>query len=172
MMPVAAIFHFVDLTSKLLQKKGKLPTLYSEALQFFGVITLGTRHSFSGQHNLWGVESKYCCFHTPANFNQTGMPRHCFDDLWTCTRFSKQPDERPPNMTCEEHRWTLVEDFVEFINNKREQFSPHLPGHALMSQSLVGVGLEETGSMRVFQCMLQLTANRKMDAKSRMRVMV
>jgi hypothetical protein len=39
-----------------------------------------------------------------------------FDDLWRYICWSKQPVERPPEMSSEEFRWRLVDDFVEGFN--------------------------------------------------------
>ena len=92
--------------------------------------------------------------------------------LMTFGPVSKQPDEHPPNMTSEECHWMLVEDFVQFINDKMERFfSPS--SWMCIDESIShwhGTGgdwINEGLSMHD-----AMTANWKMDAKSRMRVMV
>ena len=64
----------------------------------------------------------HSCFQHPANFNQTGITCHQFDALWSCARFSNQPDERPDGKSSEEYCRMLLEDLINFINDEREHF--------------------------------------------------
>eukprot|EP00542_Grammatophora_oceanica_P010949 CAMPEP_0194045412 /NCGR_PEP_ID=MMETSP0009_2-20130614/16765_1 /TAXON_ID=210454 /ORGANISM="Grammatophora oceanica, Strain CCMP 410" /LENGTH=100 /DNA_ID=CAMNT_0038690263 /DNA_START=168 /DNA_END=467 /DNA_ORIENTATION=+ len=47
------------------------------------------------------------------------MARHRFDDIWSAIRFSDQPTVRPEDMTSEQYRWRLVDDFVDNFNLHR-----------------------------------------------------
>jgi hypothetical protein len=50
------------------------------------------------------------------------MPRNQFDQLWSLITFSRQPKEKPATMTWEEHRWMLVDDFIENFNKHRATY--------------------------------------------------
>ena len=54
-------------------------------------------------------------------FGLTGMPRKQFDDLWMCIRFSDQPCNHPSEMTSEQYRWILVDDFIKNFNEHQAQ---------------------------------------------------
>ena len=95
-------------------------TSTGEIVKFFGVMLLATRFEFGSLASLWSnvTTNKYI----PApSFGQTGMPRKRFDDLWMCIRFSEQPPNRPSEMTSEQYRWRLVDDFVKNFNEHRAQ---------------------------------------------------
>ena len=86
-----------------------------EIVKFFGVMLLVTSFEFGSRASLWSnvTTNKYI----PApSFGLTGMPRKRFDDLWMCIRFSEQPRNRPSDMTSEQYRWRLVDDFVKNFN--------------------------------------------------------
>ena len=55
------------------------------------------------------------------SFGLTGMPRKQFDDLWMWIRFSEQPPNHPSDMTSEQYRWRLVDDFIKNFNKHRAQ---------------------------------------------------
>ena len=98
----------------------KTYTSAGEIVKFFGVMLLATRFEFGSRASLWSnvTTNKYI----PAPlFGQTGMPRKRFDDLWMCIRFSEQPPNRPSEMTSEQYRWRLVDDFVKNFNEHRAQ---------------------------------------------------
>ena len=98
----------------------KTYTSAGEIVKFFGVMLLATRFEFGSRASLWSnvTTNKYI----PApSFGQTGMPRKRFDDLWMCIRFSEQPPNRPSEMTSEQYRWRLVDDFVKNFNEHRAQ---------------------------------------------------
>jgi len=88
------------------------------------VIILATKFEFDDRRSLWATTatSKYI----PAPLlGKTMMSRNRFDDLWRCIRFSNQPSVRPPDMTAEQYRWRLVDDFVTSFNDHRAStFSP------------------------------------------------
>ena len=50
------------------------------------------------------------------------MSRDRFDNLFTNLRCSQSPAVRPEGMSSEQHRWRLIDDFVEFFNEHRAQF--------------------------------------------------
>ena len=98
---------------------GSRASLWSN-VKFFGVMLLATCFEFGSRASLWSnvTTNKYI----PApSFGQTGMPRKRFDDLWMCIRFSEQPPNRPSEMTSEQYRWRLVDDFVKNFNEHRAQ---------------------------------------------------
>ena len=64
------------------------------------------------------------------SFGLTGMPRKQFDDLWMCIRFSEQPPNRPSDMTSEQYRWRLVDDFVKNFNEQSKEYFHRVTGHA------------------------------------------
>jgi hypothetical protein len=50
------------------------------------------------------------------------MPSNRFDQLWSVITFSSQPKENPATMTWEEHRWMLVDDFVNNFNKHQATY--------------------------------------------------
>ena len=110
----------LQLTNHELGMARKTYTSAGEIVKFFGVMLLATRFEFGSRASLWSnvTTNKYI----PApSFGQTGMPRKRFDDLWMCIRFSEQPPNRPSEMTSEQYRWRLVDDFVKNFNEHRAQ---------------------------------------------------
>ena len=145
----------------------KTYTSAGEIVKFFGVMLLATRFEFGSRVSLWSnvTTNKYI----PApSFGQTGMPRKRFDDLWMCIRFSEQPPNRPSEMTSEQYRWRLVDDFVKNFNEHRVQNFSHRMRFALTSQCPGGMGKVVIGSTMACQCMLQSIGNQRMDVRSRM----
>ncbi|KAG7363996.1 transposase IS4 [Nitzschia inconspicua] len=72
-----------------------------------------------------------CCstsistFIPAPTFGRTEMSRTRFEDIWSCLRWGDQPSERPGRMSSEQHRWLLVDDFVEELNeNMVQAFDP------------------------------------------------
>jgi Transposase IS4 len=98
------------------------PTTVGEILKFFGVLILITRFEFGKRSSLWATKG-FTRLVPPANFGRvTGMSRQRFDDLLRHMVWSEQPKERPPEMSHEEWRWSLVQDFVDNFNDHREAF--------------------------------------------------
>lgn len=98
------------------------PTTIGEILKFMGVILLVTRFEFSKRSSLWATTG-FTRLVPPPNFGiTTGMSRHRFDNLWRYMVWSYQPKERPNDMSHEEWRWMLVQDFINNFNNHREAF--------------------------------------------------
>jgi hypothetical protein len=93
---------------------------FGELIRFLGIILLITRVDFPSRRYLWSTEafSKYL----PAfAFGRLGMTRNRFEAIWSCLRFSYQPEQRPEEMPTEEWRWMLVDDFVAMFNSFREK---------------------------------------------------
>jgi hypothetical protein len=62
----------------------------------------------------------------------TDMRRKRFEDLWRHIRFGIQPSIRPEHLTHAQHRWLLVDQFVENFNQHRsDKFTP---SHLMCSQ--------------------------------------
>ena len=142
-------------------------TLAGEIVKFFGVMLLVTRFEFGSRASLWSnvTTNKYI----PApSFGQTGMPRKRFGDLWMCIKFSEQPPNRPSEMTSEQYRWRLVDNFVKNFNEHQAQNFSHRMRFALTIPCPGGMGKVAIGSTMACQCMLQSTGNQKIDVRSRM----
>jgi Transposase IS4 len=118
MFPPAQLDLCVTCTNEQLILKNKKQTTKKELLKFFGIIILASRYEFTTRASLWSDNppSKY---EQAASFGRTGMWRKRFDDLWSNVRFSRQPMERPPNVSSEKFRWMLVDDFVSNFNQHR-----------------------------------------------------
>ena len=120
LFPPEQLQLILQLTNHELGMARKTYTSAGEIVKFFGVMLLATRFEFGSRASLWSnvTTNKYI----PApSFGQTGMPRKRFDDLWMCIRFSEQPPNRPSEMTSEQYRWRLVDDFVKNFNKHRAQ---------------------------------------------------
>ena len=118
LFPPEQLQLILQLTNHELGMARKTYTSAGEIVKFFGVMLLATRFEFGSRASLWSnvTTNKYI----PApSFGQTGMPRKRFDDLWMCIRFSEQPPNRPSEMTSEQYRWRLVDDFVKNFNEHR-----------------------------------------------------
>jgi hypothetical protein len=124
MCPPKALTRFQDCTNPLLVDARLAIVNFEEMIRFFGIVVLATRFEFTTRASLWSTV-RFSRFHASPGFGMTGMPRNRFDEIWRYMRFSHQPPERPPSMSHEEHRWTLVADFVWLFNEHRvEQFVP------------------------------------------------
>ena len=120
-MPKEQLQEMESRTSVKLAKHGKSPTSVGEVLKFFGVLILCTRFEFGNRASLWATES-FTRLIPPANFGYTtGMPRKRFDDLWRFMVWSHCEEVRPNDMTHEQWRWSLVEDFLDNFNNHRKK---------------------------------------------------
>ena len=120
LFPPEQLQLILKLTNHELGMARKTYTSAGEIVKFFGVMLLVTRFEFGSRASLWSnvTTNKYI----PAPlFGQTHMPRKRFDDLWMCIRFSEQPPNRPSEMTSEQYRWRLVDDFVKNFNEHRAQ---------------------------------------------------
>jgi Transposase IS4 len=123
-MPGTTLRRIVNLTNKKLQEKEMEPMCMAELLRFFGICILITHCEFENRRDLWSL-STGCRFLTPASLGQTGMSRNRFEALWTMLTFSKQEPTMPEEMSSQEYRWQLVDDFVEDYNrHRRSCFRP------------------------------------------------
>ena len=75
--------------------------------------------------SLWSSTAPMKYWPAP-HFGLTGMSRNRFDDLFRCIRWSRQPSERPEDLSSEQYRWMLVDNFVANFNEHRATcyFSP------------------------------------------------
>ena len=105
----------VQLTNIELAMVRKNYTTAGEIVKFFGVMLLVTQFEFGSWASLWSNMSTNKYIPAPS-FGLTGMPQKQFNDLWMCIRFSDQPCNRPSEMTSEQYRWRLVDDFVKNFN--------------------------------------------------------
>jgi hypothetical protein len=121
MFPKKQLEEMVNATSLELEIYNKGPTSTGEMLKFFGVLILATRFEFGTRASLWNTTSSSKYIPAPC-FGKTGMSKNRFDDLWKCLVWSKQPKERPEDMSHEAWRWMLVEGFVKNFNNHRKKF--------------------------------------------------
>jgi hypothetical protein len=123
MFPPQSLLSIVRLTSQKLLLLSKPATTKGEIVKFFGIIILSTKFEFDDRRSLWATEAPSKYIPTPL-FGKL-MPRNRFDDLWRCIRFSEQPSVRPAEMTAEQYRWKLVDDFVtQFNEHRASTFSP------------------------------------------------
>jgi hypothetical protein len=124
MFPPQALLSIVRFTSQQLLLLSKPATTKGEIVKFFGVIVLATKFEFDDRRSLWATTATSKYIPAPL-FGKTMMSRNRFDDLWRCIRFSDQPSVRPSDMTAEQYRWKLVDDFVTSFNEHRAStFSP------------------------------------------------
>ena len=123
--PKKQLKEMQERTSKALlsaQPKPLQPTTVGEILKFFGVLLIITRFEFGHRASLWAT-SGFTRLVPSANLGEkTGMSRERFDNLWRYLVWSEQPATRPPDMSHEEWRWRLVQDFVDNFNDHRELF--------------------------------------------------
>ena len=167
LFPPQQLQLILQLTNNGLAMARKNYTTAGEIVKFFGVMLLVTRFEFGSRASLWSnvTTNKYI----PApSFGSTGMPRKRFDDLWMCIRFSEQPPNRPSDMTSEQYRWRLVDDFVKNFNEHRAQNFFLRMKFASTSPCPGGMCKAAIGSTMACQCMLQSTGNRRMVVRSRM----
>ena len=94
MFPPDHLVEIISLTNIKLRAMGEKETTKGEIVKFFGVIVLGTRFVFASRRDLWSTTSVSRLI-DPLNFGKrTGVSRNRFDALWSCIRFSEQPEER------------------------------------------------------------------------------
>ena len=124
MFPPQALLSIVRLTTRQLLLLSKPATSKGEIVKFFGVIILTTKFEFDDRRSLWATTATLKFILAPL-FGKMMSSRNCFDDLRRCIRFSDQPSVCPADMTAEQYRWKLVDDFVsEFNAHRASTFSP------------------------------------------------
>ena len=115
LFPPEQLQLILQLTNNKLAMARKNYTTAGEIVKFFGVMLLVTWFEFGSWASLWSNMSTNKYIPAPL-FGLTGMPRKWFDDLWMCIRFSDQPCNHPSEMTLEQYRWRLVDDFIKNFN--------------------------------------------------------
>jgi hypothetical protein len=118
MFPVDQMRLMIRLTNDELEKRRKKLITEGEMVKFFGTMVLMTRFRCRNRRELWKEKSKYK-YQPVFDMGQTGMTRHRWDDIWTCIRFSYQPEERDPEMDHADWRWKMIDDFVKNFNDHR-----------------------------------------------------
>ena len=98
------------------------PTSIGKILKFMGILLLLTRFEFGNRASLWSTKGRNRFMPAPNFGHTTGMSRERFDALWRYMVWSEQEEERPEEMSHEEWRWSLVQDFVDNFNEHREAF--------------------------------------------------
>ena len=167
LFPPEQLQLILQLTNNELAMARKNYTMAGEIVKFFGVMLLVTWFEFGSRASLWINMSTNKYIPAPL-FGLTGMPWKQFDDLWMCIRFSDQPHNRPSEMTSEQYRWRLVDDFIKNFNKHQGQNFFHWMRFVSMSPCPGGMGKATIGSTMACQCMLQSTGNQKMAVRSRM----
>jgi Transposase IS4 len=82
-------------------------------------MVLCTRYEWNNRSDLWSEHpgSKYET--TPQLVKCIGLKQKRFDELWSCIRFSAQPDACPEGMSIETYRWMLADGFIRNFNQHR-----------------------------------------------------
>jgi Transposase IS4 len=123
-MPGSTLRRIVNDTNDKLWDKDMEQITIAELLRFFGVCILITRCEFENRRDLWSLATG-CKFLNPANLGMTGMSRNRFEAIWIMLTFSKQEPTKPDEMSSQEYRWQLVDDFVDDYNrHRRSCFRP------------------------------------------------
>jgi len=120
--PADQLSAMVDLTSVALRQAGHPPTTTGEVLKWLGITVLITRFQFADRASLWSCDSTSKYVPSPNIGTKTGMARARYDSLLQNMVWSFQPKVREEGMSSETHRWMLVGDFVDRINNHRKNF--------------------------------------------------
>jgi hypothetical protein len=168
MMPPAQLELMLELTNVRLDAKEKWEMTHQELLRLIGVCMLIASINFHCNHRkLWeggGATSKYL---PSYNLGATGMSPNCFNHIWYAIRLSCQPPEQPDGLLLEQYSWMLVNGFVANINKYCWRF--FYPGHHVKANKMViqwyGIGVPSL--MQVSQCILRLSTNLTMTARSR-----
>ena len=119
MFPPKQLKKMVSYTNVELENKGGDDLSKSELIKFLGLCILITRFQFSSRRNLWSTTatSKYVPAYRLGQLS--GMSRCRFDQIWSCLRWGRQPQERPDDMSHASYRWMRVDGFVDRFNAHR-----------------------------------------------------
>ena len=130
MFPPAQLDLIVAETSRQLHLANKTATTKGEIIKLFGVILLITKYEFKDRADLWNVTAP-SRYEVAPNFGAlTAMSRNRFDELFRYIRFGIQPtNEVPDHLNHAQHRWLLVDQFVENFNRHRQQY--FTPSHLI-----------------------------------------
>jgi Transposase IS4 len=117
MFPPEQIRTILQCTNIQLQAKGRPLLTRGELIRVLGVMILVTKFEFQNRGDLWSSRPPTPYEHAP-NFGRTGVSKNRFDEIIKFLCWSKQPEEMG-DMTLEQYRWALVDDFVDNFNNHR-----------------------------------------------------
>jgi Transposase IS4 len=78
------------------------------------------RLEFGSRASLWSTTPEFK-FQPEHSLGKTGISRERFDSIFRNLIWSDQPDKKPEDMTSEQYRWKLVDDFVSRFNEHRAQ---------------------------------------------------
>jgi hypothetical protein len=117
--PKKQLNDMVSRTNLILQSLGEPLTTKGEVLKWFGLLILMTRFEFGDRASLW---AESMCKYIPSPKFGRIMPRERWHVLFKHLVWSYQPTERPEDMSCENYRWMLVQDFVDNINEHRRRY--------------------------------------------------
>ena len=120
LFPPEQLQLILRLTNNELAMVRKNYTMAGEIVKFFGVMLVVTWFEFGSRASLWSNTSTNKYIPAPS-FGLTGMPQKQFNELGMCIRFSDQPRNHPSEMTSEQYRWRLVDDFIKNFNEHRAQ---------------------------------------------------
>ena len=123
--PPNHLIKIIALTNVRLEAKGHENITKGELVKFFGIIILGSRYEFGSRRDLWATNSVSRFVDAPKYGSRIGIRQGRFDAIWSCIQFSECPEERHPCITGMDHRWMLVDDFIEELNDYRAaSYSP------------------------------------------------
>ena len=145
LFPPEQLQLILQLTKNELAMARKNYTMAGEIVKFFGVMLLVTRFEFGSRASLWSNVTTNKNIPAPL-FYLRGLPQKWFDDLWMCIMFSDQPRNCPSDMTSEQYRWRLVDDFVKNFNEHCLQIFSHQMRFASMSPCPGVMGKAAIGS--------------------------
>ena len=125
----------VDLTNANLRVHNCKPTTVGEVLKWLGINVLITRFEFGDRASLWETKPRSKYIPAVALGEKTGMSRDRFNELLRFMQWSFQPGERPDEMSSEEYRWSLVQDFIDRFNEHRKKFMT--PGQRIVADESI-----------------------------------
>jgi Transposase IS4 len=117
MFPPEQIRTILRCTNIQLQAKGRPLLTRGELIRVLGVMILVTKFEFQNRGDLWSSRPPTPYEHAP-NFGRTGVSKNRFDEIIKFLRWSEQPEEMG-DLTSEQYRWALVDDFVDNFNQHR-----------------------------------------------------
>lgn len=132
-MPPPTLRRMLVKTNDLLIARESNPMTMAELLRFIGVCLLITRFEFGKRRELWAL-STGCLYIPSPGLQQTGMSRDRFEEILAHVVFSCQDPVRPTDMSSQDYRWQLVDDFVNDFN--RHRLARFKPSHKVCSESV------------------------------------
>ena len=77
-------------------------------------------------HTLWEGGGSVLKYLPLVNLKAMGISCNCWEDIWYAIRWSRQPSDKPPEMSSERFWWLLVDNFITNFNV--HNFSTFYPG--------------------------------------------